>query len=264
MRMTDNTILITGGTSGIGLELAQQFIALGNDVIVVGRNPARLDALRVSHPKLHVLRGDVGDPRSVAALYEQVAGAFPDLNVLVNSAGIMRKIDLQRPDFDLADVTREVEANLNGTIWMDVQFLAHLKQKQNAAIVNVSSGLAFVPMPIAPVYCATKAAIHAFTLSLRVQLRNTPVKVFELAPPGTDTPLFHGEFAADDGGGIKPMAVDVLARHAIDGMRRDVLEIRPGLANVLKLGSRIAPNFMLAQTSRSVDAMHGNAGSRRA
>ena len=183
---------------------------------------------------------------------------LPALNVLINCAGMMRKIDLQKASLNLEDVTREIETNLNGTIWMDLQFLPHLKHQANAAIVNVSSGLAFVPMPISPVYSASKAAIHAFTLSLRVQLKNTSVKVFELAPPGTDTPLFRGDFTQEDVGSLKPMSVQMLAKRAIAGVNRDVLEIRPGLANALKLGSRIAPKFMLSQIGKSVDLMHAH------
>jgi short-subunit dehydrogenase involved in D-alanine esterification of teichoic acids len=124
------------------------------------------------------------------------------------------------------------------------------------AIVNVSSGLAFIPLPISPIYSATKSAIHAFTLSLRLQLKNTGVKVFELAPPGTDTPLFHGDFRPEDTGGLKPMSVETLVQCAIAGLEKDVLEIRPGLANFLKIASRAAPDFMLKRLGRSVDIMH--------
>lgn len=254
--MSNNTVLVTGGSSGIGFEIARQLLALGNTVIVTGRNAANLEAARSKLRGLHTIQNDVSEVKGIPALYQHVITDFPRLNVLINSAGIMRKIDLQKADFGLGDITREVQTNLNGTIWMDIQFLAHLKKQKNAAIVNVSSGLAFVPMPVSPIYCATKAAIHSFTLSLRVQLRNTNVKVFELAPPGTDTPLFTGDFTKEDVKGIKPMSVQTLARHAIAGIEKDVLEIRPGLANMLKLGSRIAPNFMLSQTSKSVDLMH--------
>ena len=256
MQMTSNTILITGGSSGIGFELARQLVALGNTVAITGRDTTNLEAAQASLPGLRIFRSDVSDPKAIPALCERVVADLPALNVLINCAGIMRKIDLQKASLNLEDVTREIETNLNGTIWMDLQFLPHLKRQGNAAIVNVSSGLAFVPMPISPVYSASKAAIHAFTLSLRVQLKNTSVKVFELAPPGTDTPLFWGDFTREDVGGLKPMSVEMLAKRAIAGVKKDVLEIRPGLANALKLGSRIAPKFMLSQIGKSVDLMH--------
>jgi uncharacterized oxidoreductase len=126
------------------------------------------------------------------------------------------------------------------------QFLPHLKSRNGALIVNVSSGLAFVPLPIAPVYSATKAALHSYTQSLRVQLDGSGVTVIELAPPGVETPLFRGEFA-EEMKGQKGMDVTVLVNHAIAGIEAGKLEIRPGLANVLKAMSRIAPQFMLNQ-----------------
>jgi uncharacterized oxidoreductase len=129
------------------------------------------------------------------------------------------------------------------------QFLPHLKVRKGALIVNISSGLAFIPMPISPVYCATKAAIHSFTQSLRVQLNGTGVTVIELAPPGVETPLFRGEFA-EEMKGQKGMDVKVLAAKAIAGIEAGKLEIRPGLSNVLRMMSRIAPEFMFDQMAK--------------
>ena len=147
---------------------------------------------------------------------------------------------------DLNDVTREIEINLNGPVRMVQQFLPHLKTRKGALIVNVSSGLAFIPFPASPVYSATKAAIHSFTQSLRVQLDGTSVTVIELAPPAVETPLLRGEFA-DEMKGQKGMDVTALAKSAIAGIEAGKLEIRPGLANVLKIMSRIAPQLMLKQ-----------------
>jgi uncharacterized oxidoreductase len=129
------------------------------------------------------------------------------------------------------------------------QFLPHLKARKDALIVNISSGLAFIPMPISPVYCATKAAIHSFTQSLRVQLNGTGVTVIELAPPGVETPLFRGEFA-EEMKGQKGMDVKLFAGKAIAGIEAGKLEIRPGLSNVLKIMSRIAPEFMFDQMTK--------------
>ena len=255
MEISNNTILITGGTSGIGLELATRFLGLGNTVIVTGRDQGKLEETKKKFPKIHTIESDVNDPSAIVLLYEKVTKGFPELNVVVNNAGIMRKINLQDRGSDLVDIAREIETNLAGPIRMVKQFLPHLKTKKSAAIVNVSSGLAFVPFPISPVYCAAKAGIHSFTQSLRIQLKNTNIKVFELAPPGTETPLFKGDFTADDVKGIKPMDVHVLGKHAINGFKRDVLEIRPGLSNVLKLMSRLAPQFMVNQLGKSTDEM---------
>ena len=201
MQIRNDSVLITGGSSGIGLELARLLLERGNTVVIAGRDASKLQDAKSKLPKVIPVSGDVSSPESIAALYAVTLREAPAINVLINCAGIMRKIDLQASVSDLKDITREIDTNLNGTIWTTVQFLPHLKRQQRAAIVNVSSGLAFVPMPISPVYSATKAAIHAFTLSLRTQLTNTRIKVFELAPPGTDTPLFWEDFTKEDVGG---------------------------------------------------------------
>jgi len=245
MRLRQKTILITGGTSGIGFELARQLLERNNTVIVTGRDPARLDATRRVLPGVHALQSDVSDPQAIKALCDKVTAQFPALDVLINNAGIMRNLDINR-DRDLSDVTREIEINLSGPVRMVQQFLPHLRTRQGAAIINVSSGLAFVPLPLSPVYCATKAAIHSFSQSLRVQLDGTGVTVIELAPPGVETPLFRGEFA-EELKDQKGMDVTVLVKKAIAGIEAGKLEIRPGLSNVLKTMSRIAPRFMLNQ-----------------
>jgi uncharacterized oxidoreductase len=254
MKMSDNTILITGGTSGIGLELAERLLARKNTIIVTGRDPVKLEEARRRLPALQVIQSDVGDPQSIRKLHEEVLARFPGLNVLINNAGIMRKINLQAP-LPLEDLTREININLVGSVQMVRQFLPHLQTRPAAAIVNVSSGLAFVPLPISPIYCAAKAGIHSFTQSLRIQLKATNIKVFELAPPATNTALYHGDFSEEDVKGVKPMDLHTMVKHAIDGLAQDMLEIRPGLSNVLRLMSRLAPQFMLRQLGRSVDVM---------
>jgi uncharacterized oxidoreductase len=253
MKMTGNTILITGGSSGIGMELARQ-LAGDNVVIITGRDRLRLEAARAELGNVHVAQSDASDPKAIAELCETLTRQFPALNVLVNNAGIMRKISLRDGADDLADVTREIETNLNGPIQMVAQFLPHLKQQSSPAIVNVSSGLAFVPFPLSPIYSAAKAGVHAFTLALRFQLKNTNVKVFELAPPGTETPLFRGDFDKQDLASANGMDVRKLATLAISGLKKDVLEIRPGLSNVLKILSRLAPGValnLLGQTTQA-------------
>jgi uncharacterized oxidoreductase len=245
MKLTGRTVLITGGTSGIGQELAKQLLQRGNTVIVTGRDLHKLDATSQSLPGVQAVASDVSDPAAVASLFETVIRRFPALDTLVNNAGIMRNLNLNIPR-DLQDLTREIDINLAGPIRMVQQFLPHLKTRQDALIVNVSSGLAFVPLPISPIYSATKAAMHSFTQSLRVQLKGTGVTAVELAPPGTETPLFRGEFVQEMRG-QKGMAVTVLVQRAIAGIEAGRLEIRPGLANVLKAMSRVAPDFMLRQ-----------------
>ena len=249
MRLSDRTILITGGTSGIGFELARRLLARGNAVVVTGRDEEKLAGARAALPGLHALRSDVSDPAAIDALHDQVVARFPALDVLINNAGIMRNISL-REEHALSDLTRELDVDLAGPIRMVQRFLPHLLSRPDAAIVNVSSGLAFVPFPPAPIYSAAKAGLHAYTEVLRVQLRGSSVAVVELAPPGTDTALYHGEFARETAG-TKPMPLGVLADKAVAALAKGKVEIRPGLSNVLNFMSRAAPTFMLNQLAKA-------------
>ncbi len=259
MKLSGNTILITGGTSGIGFEFAAQLLKRGNSVVITGRDQSRLDQVQRSLPGIHTFQSDVTDSKAIPILFDAVIKKFPALNVLINNAGIMRKINLLRGREDsangLEDISREIETDLIGPIRMVKQFLPHLKAQAGAAIVNVSSGLAFVPFPIAPIYCAGKAALHSYTKSQRVQLRNCGIKVFELAPPMTQTPLFTGDIRTEDVKGVRMMDVATLVGHAIKGLKRNQLEIRPGMSNVLNLMSRVAPQFLLNRLSKSAGVM---------
>ncbi|SDO03301.1 Short-chain dehydrogenase involved in D-alanine esterification of teichoic acids [Streptomyces sp. cf386] len=190
MKMTGNTILITGGTSGIGLGLALRLHEAGNKVIVAGRRKDLLDEITAGNPGIDALVLDVTDPASIAQARETVASAHPELNVLVNNAGIMLRENLLDPA-DLRVAEDHVTVNLLGTIRMMYAFLPLLVGKGDAAVINVTSALAFVPLPITPTYNATKAALHSFSESLRVQLAGADagVQVIEVAPPGVRTTL---------------------------------------------------------------------------
>jgi uncharacterized oxidoreductase len=252
MKMTGNTILITGGTSGIGLELATRLNSQDNTIIITGRNLARLDEVRKRFPTIHTYQSDVSNPTAITSLHQKVMHDFPALNILINNAGIMRMVRLNGQN-GLQDIGQEIEINMLGPLRMIEQFLPYLKTKPDAAIVNVSSGLAFLPLASAPIYCATKAGIHSYTQSLRVQLQGTSVKVFELAPPGTSTPLmdnFGSDAFNSNSSGV--MKVDKMVNVAIRGLERDTYEIRPGTSNVLNLMSRLAPHFMFRQLSKPV------------
>lgn len=248
MKLTARTILITGGSSGIGLELAGQLLARGNTIVVTGRREQALEDAKRRYPSLHSVQSDVSDPDGIQALYDTMAARFPALDTLVNNAGIMRIVRLGE-ERSLQDVTREVDVDLAGPVRMVQRFLPHLRSRPNALIVNVSSGLAFVPFPISPIYSAAKAAIHAYTRCLRVQLEGSGVTVVELAPPLTDTPLFTAEFA-NHMKGQKGMAVDVLVRRAIDAIEAGKTEIRPGQSNLLKIASRLTPDLIFRQMSK--------------
>ncbi len=248
MKLTGKTVLITGGSSGIGLALAQELLRRGNTVLVTGRDEGRLQAAKQACPGLHTFQSDVSEPGQILALRDEVLARFPQLDTLINNAGIMRNLKVSEPR-ELSDFTKEIQSNLNGPLWMIQAFLPHLRQQKSALVVNVTSGLAFVPFPLSPVYSAAKAGLHAYTQVLRGQLASSNVTVVELAPPGTETPLFRGEFETELRG-QKAMPVPVLVKHALAGIEKGRLEIRPGLSNVLKLMSRLAPGFMFKQMVR--------------
>jgi uncharacterized oxidoreductase len=195
MNSTGNTILITGGGSGIGRGLAVALHALGNQIVIAGRRKDALDKTTAANSGMKSLPLDIQDPVAIRAFAARAAAKFPSLNVLINNAGIMRaeKLFAQQPD--LADAEAIVATNLLGPIRLTAALLPHLQKQPRATILNVSSGLAFLPMAHTPTYCATKAAIHSYTLSLRHQLRNTNIEVLELIPPYVATHLMGG---ADD------------------------------------------------------------------
>jgi uncharacterized oxidoreductase len=255
MQLSRNTILITGGTSGIGYEMAKEFIKNGNTVIVTGRNGQKLQKVKNELNGVVTIKSDVSDPDDVAALYEHVAKNYPSLNVLINNAGVMSEINLQKHQLSATDLTKEIDVNVKGTIWMNDLFIPLLKKNKNSATITVSSGLAFVPLAIAPVYCATKAALHSYTLSLREQLRNTDVKVFELAPPATETELI-AVFSEEDKKGVSLMSVQAMVASFFKGFSNDKFEICPGQSSQLRFMSRFFPGFILKQLSKSVTRMH--------
>lgn len=188
MKTTGNTILITGGTSGIGLGLAMRFHAEGNTVIIAGRREELLTSITAENEGMDSVVLDVADPASIQRCFETVTAAHPGLNVVVNNAGIMLPEDLTGPaHLDVAEAT--VVTNLLGPIRVLAAFVPFLSSRHAAVVMNVSSGLAFVPLPATPTYCATKAAIHSFTESLRVQLAGKDVQVLELIPPAVQTDL---------------------------------------------------------------------------
>ena len=195
MNLTGNTILITGGGSGIGRGLAEELHKLGNQVVIAGRRKQALDETTAANPGMKSLTFDIENPAAIRTFAAQVAAEFPALNMLINNAGIMRRETLLAPQPDLADADAIVATNLLGPIRLTAALLPLLQKQPHSAIMNVSSGLAFLPMALTPTYCATKAAIHSYTLSLRHQLRATGTEVLELIPPYVATHLMSG---ADD------------------------------------------------------------------
>jgi uncharacterized oxidoreductase len=242
MKLTGRTILITGGSAGIGLAFALKFVELGNEVIVTGRRQAVLDDVKAKYPKLHIIQSDVADPAQIATLAARVTADFPKLDVLMNNAGVMMYKNLKAPEADLAGLMAEMNINVGGVIGMTSAFIDILTANKGA-VINVSSGLAFVPLPPAPIYSATKAAIHSYTQSLRFQLEETGVEVIELMPPGVKTEL-TAELTES---GASLITTDELVKQCFASLRAGTLEIRPGQSKTLAWMRRLAPDFINRQ-----------------
>jgi uncharacterized oxidoreductase len=189
MILANRTVLVTGGTSGIGLGIAEAFRQAKSRVIVCGRNQEKLSRVKEKFPDITVLACDVGNARQREKFAEEVLRRFPDLDVLVNNAGIQRYVDLKKGYDELKSGEDEIAINFVAVVELTALFIGHLMKRPSAAVINISSGLGFMPMLIVPVYSATKAAIHTYSLVLRQQLKDTSVKVIEIVPPMIDTDL---------------------------------------------------------------------------
>jgi uncharacterized oxidoreductase len=244
MQMAGNTVLITGGATGIGLALAEQLLA-DNTVIVCGRREDKLVAAQARHPQLHVRVADLSLADERTGLAAWLLATFPNLNVLVNNAGIQREFRVDTDDLaSRFEDENEIDVNLTAPIHLTFLLLPHLLRQESAAVVNISSGLGLVPVAVMPVYCATKAAVQSFSTSLRYQLANTGVRVFDVAPPLVETDLDKGARArrGQKQTGISPERV---AAETVRGMARDTYTIDVGVVRALRIASRVVPNRML-------------------
>jgi uncharacterized oxidoreductase len=232
MQTSNNTILITGGATGIGLALTEQ-LSRNNTVIICGRREAKLFEAKQNLPRIHTKVCDLQNEAERIGLVDWVIKSFPELNIVINNAGIQQELDLTTPD-GIDDIRQEVEINFIAPVHLCGLLIPHLRTKSNSAVINISSGLAFTPIASMPIYCATKAAMHSFSLSLRHQLSKTSVKVFEIAPPIVDTDLDKGRRDTREGGrsGIKP---EEFAVKALEAMRNDTYEAAIGFAENLRL-----------------------------
>jgi uncharacterized oxidoreductase len=232
MNLSQQTILITGGTSGIGLELAKELLHANNTVIICGRRLNRLEQIKAKYPRIIIKQCDVADTAEREELFNWATQNFPEVSVLINNAGIQLTADLTKP-LDLTRMQDEITTNLIAPLHLSSLFACHLSSKPNAAIMNVTSGLAFAPLAFMPVYCATKAAMHSATLSLRFQLKNTSIKVFEIIPPAVDTELGHdrrNDKSQLHGG----MPVNEFVAGVLQAIKEDNYEAAIGMAVGLK------------------------------
>jgi len=242
LNIDGNTVLITGGATGIGSALADKFAEAGSEVIVCGRRKSRLREAKRKLPAIHVRQCDISVESERQRLLQWTIAHFPHINMLVNNAGIQRQIDFTSPKAAKPTLVKndEVMINLSAPIRLCALFISELMKRQKAAIINVSSGLAFVPIARMPIYCATKAAIHSFTLSLRHQLRGTSVRVFEAVPPTTDTEL-DATFAGPEEQAYRGISPREVAEAIAKGIEEDKEEIRIGQAQGLYEASHRDP-----------------------
>jgi len=231
MQLASNTVLITGGASGIGLALARRFIQDGSTVIVCGRRKEKLAEAHARHPELKTLVCDLSKEKERVRLFAWATQEFPRLNVLVNNAGIQRRVQIGE-DKKWSAPHEEIAINFEAPVHLSALFLPHLMKQERPAIMNVTSGLAFSPMASAPIYSATKAALHSFTLSLRHQLAGTPVRVIEIIPPAVNTDL--------GGVGLHTfgVAVDEFVNAVTMGLRQGEPEIAYGYSQRASQASR--------------------------
>ncbi|OVZ65781.1 MULTISPECIES: SDR family oxidoreductase [unclassified Pigmentiphaga] len=218
MQMTGNTIFITGGTSGIGRALAEQFHSLGNKVIIAGRRQALLDEVAAAHPGIDGVALDISDAADIDRVAAQLIRDYPTLNVLVNNAGIM-PFDDPSGRIDDAVSHQILDTNLLGPIRLTSALVEHLKAQPRATIIHNTSVLAYVPIATNAVYSASKAALHSYALSQRFMLKDTSVSVQEIAPPWVDTDLIKKS------GDPRAMPLDAFIAETMKGLATDAPEV---------------------------------------
>jgi uncharacterized oxidoreductase len=231
MKQTGNTILITGGGTGIGLALAARFLRQGNEVIICGRRLEKLSEARRQYPQLHVYPCDLSQESARRDLFEKVTHDFPNLNVLLNNAGMWLPTRLDQAE-SWPQAQQQLETNLAATIHLTQLFAQHLSRQSAPVVCVTTSGLAHIPRAAAPVYCATKAALHSYALTLRHQLKSQEIEVIEICPPHVDTDL--GAPGINKAG----IPVDTFADAVMDELRKGTLEITYGYSTKAANASR--------------------------
>lgn len=237
MEISGNTILITGGATGIGYAMAEAFLEAGNEILICGRREARLLEAQKKHPDFHIKVCDIAEEADRKTLVEWITTNFSNVNILVNNAGVQRDIDFTKGVAEFLAGENEIKINLEAPMVLSGMFIPHLTGKKEAAIINVSSGLGFVPAARMPVYSATKAGMHAFSMALRQQLLKLGIKVFEVVPPAVDTEL-NPEGRAKRGSFKANLGPGEFVASVMKGLKNDVFEIGYGMTEGLIKASR--------------------------
>jgi short-subunit dehydrogenase involved in D-alanine esterification of teichoic acids len=238
MELSKNTVFITGGASGIGLALAKEFLNYENTVIICGRSLEKLESAKEQYPDIYTIQCDVSNLNEVRQAAEKIETDFGSLNILVNNAGIQHIFDFYEDESAIEKLDEEININFRAVVHLTKLFLPILKKAPEAAIVNVSSFLGIVPKKSAPGYCATKAALHAFSKSLRYQLENSSIKIFEIITPLVDTNMTKGRESD-----MKKLSPESLAIEVLRNLDSDTYEIRPGRTKVVIFLNRLFPSL---------------------
>lgn len=236
MITTENTVLITGGSSGIGLALAKRFLELKNKVIITGRNKEKLQQIKTEFPDIEVFVGDLSDKNSLDELVLFIEQQHSDLNILINNAAVQYNYNFTDEQNLTYNIDYEISANLTAPIKLTSLLLPLLLKHKNSAVINVSSGLFIAPKKSASVYCATKSAIHSFSKTLRYQLEDTGTKVFEIIPALIDTPMTSGR-------GKSKITPEQLTEEFLRNFKADKFESYIGKTKLLKLINRLSPSL---------------------
>ena len=247
MKLDQKTALVTGGGSGIGLAISKALLDEGVHVIICGRNKSKLEKAKQQNPKLEIEECDVTNTDQIKNLVKALQEKHGGIDILINNAGLFENIDYTKEIDSFANQEYEIDVDFTSPLRMVHYFLPMLKDRKESAVVNVTSGLAYVPLTLAPIYCASKAALHAWTRSFRYQMANSNIKVFELMPPLVET-----EMVADFKG-QKMMQPDKLAKDFIKGILSDTFEMTPEQASQLRMMSRLAPNFIFKMLNKQFD-----------
>jgi uncharacterized oxidoreductase len=243
MRLQNNTVLITGGSSGIGLELGKVFIEKGNKVIICGKSGEKLEAVKRLDPKFVTYQCDLSDSKECADLAQKIRTNHPGLNMLINNAAIVNKIDFIQDENALELAENEYQTNLMAPIRLIKLLYPTISAQESSAIINITTGLIYAPRVIYPFYNSSKSALHSFTQTLRIRLQDEKTKVVEVMFPAVDTPWHRG---------TPPkiaISTETAVSEMIKGLEKGKSEIRVGGAKILCLVSRLAPSFALKKVN---------------
>jgi uncharacterized oxidoreductase len=245
MKLHDQTILITGGSSGIGLAFANE-LSQNNTIIICGRDNNKLDDAKKNNSALNIIQCDVSDENSIKVLVENLTHRFPNLNVLINNAGVMNIHEVKNNSLPFDNQKEEVKTNILATISLSDKLIPHFIKQKEAAIINVTSGLAYMPFELAPVYTATKAAIHSYSQSMRIALKNTPISIIEILPPMVDTNMSEGLEMP----GIKKISAQKMVNFCIKKIEKGKKEIQPGSSAMMIRMYKLFPNMTSKMMSK--------------